>query len=242
MYRKFKMVSIQFDDGLLGNYTKAFPYMAKLGAKGTIALTTNFINDNRDTTMNWEQVQEMRNAGWDFQCHTKSHPRLTELTDEEIHEQYRTVNEEFLKRGWAPPKHAYIPHRAIDSRVEAIVRQYREKIINLDSNVEILPDLDELGINYASRRGDTQDDEKHEYIKQTIDELVDGKYDWVIIRGHDIRDEPTEYQYCYYTRYFEDMIDYIASKPDIKFVTVEQGLRLQLAWKDMWIKGFEWVS
>ena len=233
----FKMVSLQFDDGLLGVYDRGVPYLNKVakGAVGTIAVTTDWVNQlstSSSPLLNWEQLRIMRDMGWEIQDHKKTGRHLTDLTDEEIHQELQSINDLFTFMGWDVPTHSYIPGRMIDDRVENIVRQYRKNIINLHTNTEILPDLDRLGINYASRRGDTQTESRQNYIKQTIDELENGKYDWVIIRGHDIRDEPTTYQYCYYTRYFEDMVDYIVSKDDIKFVTIEQGLRLQKAWKE----------
>src|SRR5690625_2939907 len=190
MAAPFKMVSLQFDDGLLGVFEKAVPILNEVGAVGTVAVVQDFLEDSRDITMNWEHAVAMKNMGWDIQDHTEHHVRVTEQTDKEIVSQLVNMNKRFREMGWDDPEHFYVPFRDINNRVENIVRRYRKYIINLDRDVESLPDLDKLGINYASRRGDTRDDTRQAYIKQTIDEHDEGVYDWVIIRGDDVRDEP----------------------------------------------------
>jgi len=64
--------------------------------------------------------------GWDFQCHTNTHPYLTRLTDAQIRAELQAVNDAFTAHGYAPPtQHAY-PYGDYDARVESIVAEYRK--------------------------------------------------------------------------------------------------------------------
>jgi len=64
--------------------------------------------------------------GWDFQCHSYTHPYLTKLTDAQIRAELQAVNDAFTAHGYAvPTQHAY-PYGDYDARVESIVAEYRK--------------------------------------------------------------------------------------------------------------------
>jgi len=86
-------VVITFDDGYRCLYEHALPALAELGWTATVFL----VADGLGGTNAWEQaagdveepllglaeIQEMRAAGLEFGSHTRSHPRLTELSEAE---------------------------------------------------------------------------------------------------------------------------------------------------------------
>lgn len=78
-----KPVLITFDDGYADNYTNAYPIMKKYGFTAIIFLITDVVGHD-SWYMNWDQVKEMQQAGFQFGSHTLSHVALAEVSQEEL--------------------------------------------------------------------------------------------------------------------------------------------------------------
>jgi peptidoglycan/xylan/chitin deacetylase (PgdA/CDA1 family) len=68
-----KPIVFTFDDGYVDNYTNAFPLLQKYGYVGTFFLVTGSIDFEDPAYLTWEMVQEMHQAGMDFQPHSYRH-------------------------------------------------------------------------------------------------------------------------------------------------------------------------
>ena len=75
-------VAITFDDGDLGQATRAFPLLAARGFRATFFVTTSWVG--RPRYVSWEQLREMKAAGMSIQSHTHTHPFLSELGAAEL--------------------------------------------------------------------------------------------------------------------------------------------------------------
>jgi peptidoglycan/xylan/chitin deacetylase (PgdA/CDA1 family) len=62
---------------------------------------------------------------WDFQCHTHTHPNLTDLTENEIRAELEAVNAAFTAHGYDTPDHLAYPGGNHDDTVDNIVAEYR---------------------------------------------------------------------------------------------------------------------
>jgi peptidoglycan/xylan/chitin deacetylase (PgdA/CDA1 family) len=80
-------VAISFDDGDLGQATRAFPALAARGMTATFFVTTGWIG--RPEYASWDQLREMRAAGMSIQSHTHSHPFLSELDEPALRDELR---------------------------------------------------------------------------------------------------------------------------------------------------------
>jgi PKD repeat protein/peptidoglycan/xylan/chitin deacetylase (PgdA/CDA1 family) len=63
--------------------------------------------------------------GWDFQCHTHTHPKLDEMTPNEIRWEMEQVNAAFQAHGYAPPQHHAYPYGRMTSTVAEVIAEYR---------------------------------------------------------------------------------------------------------------------
>lgn len=68
-----KPVILTFDDGYRDNYTNAFPLLQKYGYTGTFFLVTGPIDFENPDYLTWDMVEEMHQAGMDFQPHSYRH-------------------------------------------------------------------------------------------------------------------------------------------------------------------------
>jgi peptidoglycan/xylan/chitin deacetylase (PgdA/CDA1 family) len=89
-------VLLTFDDGYADNYTHALPLLKELGLNATLFVSPGTVEDGY--FLNWEQITEMHEAGWDIQPHGMTHPHLPRLKAEdqahEIVEAKRQIEEQ----------------------------------------------------------------------------------------------------------------------------------------------------
>lgn len=97
-----KTLVVTFDDAHRSVLELAAPVMARLGIPGTVYVPTGYADSDRpmawdgyDTwlgtqhedellCMSWEQLRGLAAAGWEIGSHTRTHPRLSRIGDEEI--------------------------------------------------------------------------------------------------------------------------------------------------------------
>jgi len=68
-----KPIILTFDDGYVDNYVHAFPLLQEYGYVGTFFLVTGPIDFDNPDYLTWDMVQEMHQAGMDFQPHSYRH-------------------------------------------------------------------------------------------------------------------------------------------------------------------------
>ncbi len=104
-----KTVVLTFDDGYEDNYHLAFPVLKKYRLPAAIFLITDRIGQTNTTRrgntfpmLNWVQIKEMQASGLvEFYPHSLSHPKLDQLSEEEVTREVResrTILEEYLNR------------------------------------------------------------------------------------------------------------------------------------------------
>ncbi|MGD8229329.1 MAG: polysaccharide deacetylase family protein [Desulfobacteraceae bacterium] len=91
-----KSVVIAIDDGNRSAYTTAYPILRKYGYKATLFIYTDFVGISKGA-ITWEQLREMKAAGFEIGSHTKSHSDLTKQGEGESHAEYKArVEDELL--------------------------------------------------------------------------------------------------------------------------------------------------
>lgn len=97
------IVTITFDDGGMTQYRNGLRIAKAYGLPGTIFVPTAFISEastdaGKEWVMNWDEIREFRDAGWEIGAHGVSHLRLTDLTptevDREVEEPIGVIQEE----------------------------------------------------------------------------------------------------------------------------------------------------
>lgn len=76
------IVTFVFDDGNGTDYTVAKDIFKAQGAVACTAVVSNRVNTENHLSVS--QLKELQDAGWEILSHTKSHPNLKTLTEEQI--------------------------------------------------------------------------------------------------------------------------------------------------------------
>src|SRR5215210_4927308 len=136
-----RTLAVTFDDGFRSVLEQAFPVLDRLGLPATLFVPTDLVGSGRPMSwpglgdwlagahaaellpLDWDELRGLASAGWEIASHTRTHPRLTTLGDEELREQLtasRTRLEDEL--GTTCRSLAY-PFGEADERVVAAARE-----------------------------------------------------------------------------------------------------------------------
>jgi len=160
------------------------------------------------STATWDPT-----LGWDFECHTDTHPSLISLTNIEIGAELQMVNDAFSAHGYAPPKHMAYPYGDYDARVEGAVSQYRKTARTVSDNMMTYPVANWYEMNAAQLVRTTTFSE----IKSWIATCIATKA-LLHIFTHDVSNSPSEYGCT--PAILTQMLDYLLQKQNAGNLTV----------------------
>lgn len=130
-----RTVAITFDDGYENNLRVAQPILARHGFTASIYLVTGHIGGEHDweepppgfgrhPILDWEQVGELANAGWEIGAHTRTHPDLRKLDSETVAQEVIGSREDIESRlGRQVETFAY-PGGYVSSVASAVVAEH----------------------------------------------------------------------------------------------------------------------
>ena len=205
------LITFVFDDGNTTDYTDMKPIFDKYKVPACCAVVTNEVGIN--LTLN--QLKEMENDGWEIMSHSKSHPILSELSEEEIIEEVRDSRIALETVGLHVDNFVY-PSHAHSSTVKNITRQFYRSARGGHQGLNIEPlntsELSSVIINYESSL---------EGCTTIIDKAIKEKR-WLIFYLHatDIKnavDNP---------KIFMDVLLHYITSHKIKIVTTNQALNI----------------
>ena len=131
---------VTFDDAYRSVGTLAAPILAKLGLPGTVFVPTNWPDRGLPMTwpgidhwlgtpheaellpLTWEELGTLHQAGWEVGSHTRRHPHLTTLDDEQLAEELTASREAVVARLGSCAAIAY-PYGDQDARVREATRR-----------------------------------------------------------------------------------------------------------------------
>ena len=128
---------VTFDDAYRSVCERALPVLSRLGLPGTVFACTDYVGlsgpmplaglapwlgtpvEEETRGMSWEQLDDLRRAGWEVGSHSGSHPRLTQLDDRELADELQRSKSACEQRFGAPCRSLAYPHGDVDARVVA---------------------------------------------------------------------------------------------------------------------------
>lgn len=132
------LCAVTFDDAFKSVLEHGFPVLAEFGIPGTVFVPTDYAHDGAQipthqnwvrtehehelACMTWEELARLSAAGWEIGSHTRSHPLLTQLPSESLHEELRGSREECSRRLDFDCRSLAYPYGVHDDRVMQAAR------------------------------------------------------------------------------------------------------------------------
>jgi peptidoglycan/xylan/chitin deacetylase (PgdA/CDA1 family) len=137
--RPRRTLVVTFDDGYTSVLELAYPILSSLGLPATVFAVSELADghlrswagpdrwlggphEHELQGLTWTQLGELADAGWEVGSHTRRHPRLTKLDDEELAEELRASREACEAALGHPCRTLAYPYGDVDERVVAAVR------------------------------------------------------------------------------------------------------------------------
>ena len=135
-----RTAAITFDDAYRSVMDLARPILERHGFPGTVYVPTAHAGAERPmswpgidhwigtphehelTPMSWDELRELANAGWEIGSHTRTHPHLTQLGDEEMARELGDSRTEVEEALGLPCDTIAYPYGDVDGRVTAAAR------------------------------------------------------------------------------------------------------------------------
>ena len=133
--REGKTVAVTFDDAYRSVIRLALPILAEYGLPGTVFAPTAYIGADRPMRWpgidrwhgtfheselipcSWPELEQLVGAGWEVGSHTRTHPRLPELTDDELMTELSESRRECEQHLAVPCRSIAYPYGAANRRV-----------------------------------------------------------------------------------------------------------------------------
>tara|TARA_Y100000310_G_scaffold345226_1_gene462890 strand:+ start:9135 stop:10988 length:1854 start_codon:yes stop_codon:yes gene_type:complete len=129
-----KYVVITFDDGRESVYTKALPILNAYGFKATLYLVPEWMEgrnipeeENYSNFLTWDQVNQLKEAGFEIGSHTYSHANLTTTND--LKNQLQTADEIIQQKIGSKVEHFCYPYGKYNRTIlEEVNKRYTTAI------------------------------------------------------------------------------------------------------------------
>lgn len=224
-YKNQALVTISYDDGYRNWYTNSLPLHSKYNIPATYNIIGDKIYSDDSNYMTSGQIWVADDLGIEIASHTFTHPFLTTLEPEQIHQELIQTNE-FLVDLVGHVDTLAIPYSFYSNEIRDIVKNYY-KGIRVYSNDTNRPDNYDP---YWLKSFAVVNSMEFDTIKQWIDRAVAEK-SWVIIMLHGITEDRLE-EYETTPEILQDILQYINSfdKDQLLPVTTAEGLLLTEDW------------
>lgn len=138
--RSGRVLCVTFDDAYASVLTEALPILDELGLPGTVFAPTAYIGRGEPMAwpgierwletpdrgelvpLGWDDLARLQERGWEIGSHTRSHPRLTQLDDDELERELEESRRELESRLGGCTSLAY-PYGDLDDRVVEAARR-----------------------------------------------------------------------------------------------------------------------
>jgi peptidoglycan/xylan/chitin deacetylase (PgdA/CDA1 family) len=131
-----RTIAITFDDGYENNLRVALPILARHGFSASVYLITGHVGGTHEweppppglgsrPILDWAQVGELADAGWEIGAHTYSHPDLRKLRPEAVAQEILSSRDDIVKHlGRAVETFAYPGGHVSDAATAVVAREF----------------------------------------------------------------------------------------------------------------------
>jgi len=212
------IVTFAFDDGYNDQYVVAFPIFKEYNLTATSYIITGLVGGyfENETLMNWKEIKELRENGWEIGSHTVMHRDLTKLNKESIKEELEISKLRLEEQGFII-KSLSIPYGKYNEEIKEISKNYYESVRPSDLGLNKFSKIDRYNLKSFWLTNSTPLSE----IKSWVDE-AENNNSWTIIMVHHVRTNLSR-EYATHPNDIIEVIKYIKEK-NITVKTVSEVL------------------
>ncbi|MCW2968312.1 MAG: polysaccharide deacetylase family protein [Solirubrobacteraceae bacterium] len=136
-----RTVAITFDDAYRSELALAAPLLQELGWPATVFVPTDHVDAGGPMVwpgidqwvespyvdellpLSWDEVRRLAQEGWEIGSHTCSHPRLTQIQDDQLGDELARSRRRIEEELQAPCTSVAYPYGDVDGRVVAAARE-----------------------------------------------------------------------------------------------------------------------
>ncbi len=136
-----RTLAVTFDDAFRSVRELAEPILSALGIPGTVFAPTAFMSHHQQlnwegidhwqqkptahelTCMDWDDLAELADRGWEIGSHTRTHPHLTRLDEPTLRHELEGSLQECRDRLGRPCRSIAYPYGEVDTRVSRRARE-----------------------------------------------------------------------------------------------------------------------
>jgi peptidoglycan/xylan/chitin deacetylase (PgdA/CDA1 family) len=153
-----RTLAVTFDDALRSVLSEGEPVLSRLGVPATVFVPTRYVTTQEPVTwpgmeewlgtphereldcMTWDELRGLRDLGWEIGSHTRSHPDLRTLDDDEVGAEMTESRRECERELERSCELLAYPFSSYDRRVKGLARAagYSAAVI-LDNRIPIPP-------------------------------------------------------------------------------------------------------
>jgi peptidoglycan/xylan/chitin deacetylase (PgdA/CDA1 family) len=130
-------LAVTFDDAFRSVYERAFPILSRLGIPATVFVPSAHAGDGSPMVWpgidrwagtpwkeeligsTWDELRTLADAGWEIGSHTRSHPRLTALSEVDLRNELRGSREDCERELRRACNSIAYPYGDVNARVAA---------------------------------------------------------------------------------------------------------------------------
>ncbi len=210
------MVSLNFDDGFESSYLNSLPILNKAGLKTTQYIITGKFGDPAYVTK--AQVLAMAAEGHEIGAHTRTHPHLSTLTAQQIHDEVFGSKQDLLNLGLPAVLSFAYPYGDHNALVDQITQS-----AGFTSIRTTVGGFNDRTTNpYALKTYAVESTTSFNEIKKWIDSAINNKQ-WLILTFH--RTDQTGNLISVEHQLIQQVADYLVQQK-IRVVTTTQGVHM----------------
>lgn len=215
------LITIITDDGRIEDLTTIKPIVDALEVKYCLAATSNAAASPGTNSLSLEQLKMFEDEGHEILSHSRSHPNLTAISDEDLDNEMRLSKEYFDSNGLNVNSFA-VPQGIYNDKVKLAAQKYYRSA-RVSHGIYNQPPIETFELKSIWFTNSSETDSRSgyprnsfEHYKYFIDTAVENKW-WLIISTH-----ANEIASWGFETLFEQVVAYAKSVAEI--VTINQAL------------------
>jgi peptidoglycan/xylan/chitin deacetylase (PgdA/CDA1 family) len=218
---KEPLITVTFDDGWETTYTIAAPILARDGIHSTQYVVTGLLDN--PAYLSLDQVRALQADGQQIACHTVSHPDLTKIDAEELHEQLAGCRQFLIRQHIVATQDFAAPYGHTDPAVIKGISQVFRSERNTDGDLsnginEADVNLDGNADPYNIIGVTVHDDTTVQQLKAAVDYTV-AHNGWLVLTYHQSEEEGSKFSLD--SGSLKKQLDYLSST-QVRIVSVGQ--------------------